>query len=221
LERQLGLEIGAVFRWVHEKQGVVFHLGEEVAAIEGEGRAERVRLESGRVLAADLVVVGLGIVPATGFLPPDARRQDHGIDVDAHLRLAEGHYAAGDVAAFPLYGTGDRIRVEHWRVAEQHGRVAALNMLGRAVNYTSVPYFWTIHYRQRLDYVGHAECWDEVIIDGDLREPKFIAFYVQAGVVKAVAGWGRDHAMAAVIPLMTERHDWTTGALCNALRVYA
>jgi NADPH-dependent 2,4-dienoyl-CoA reductase/sulfur reductase-like enzyme/nitrite reductase/ring-hydroxylating ferredoxin subunit len=185
LERQLGPEIGGAFRRLHEKQGVVFHMGDEIAAIEGNGRVERVRLESGVVLPADLVVAGLGIAPATGFLPPDALRRDHGIDVDTQLRLADGLYAAGDIAAFPLYGTADRVRVEHWRVAEQQGRLAALNMLGQAVDYTAVPYFWTIHYMKRLDYVGHAERWDEVVIDGDLHEPNFIAFYVYTGVVRA------------------------------------
>jgi NADPH-dependent 2,4-dienoyl-CoA reductase/sulfur reductase-like enzyme len=220
LERQLGPEIGGAFRRLHEKQGVVFHMGEEIAAIEGDGRLERVRLKSGVVLPADLVVAGLGITLATGFLPPGALRRDHGIDVDTQLRLADGLYAAGDIAAFPLYGTGDRIRVEHWRVAEQQGRVAALNMLGQAVDYTAVPYFWTIRYMKRLDYVGHAERWDEVVIDGDLQEPNFTAFYIYTGVVRAIAGWGRDHAMAAVIPLMTERHDWTVSELRGALSAY-
>ena len=81
--------------------------------------------------------------------------------MDASLRLADGLYAAGDIARFPLRGDGDPIRVEHWRVAEQHGRIAALNMLGEAQRYDAVPVFWTIQYLKRLDYIGHAADWDD------------------------------------------------------------
>ena len=108
--------------------------------------------------------------------------------------------------------------MEHWRVAEQHGRVAALNMLGRQAAYDAVPYFWTIHYKKRLDYVGHAEAWDETVVDGDLDKPEFTVFYVRDGQVAAVAGWARDRQMAAAIHLMTERRDWTRASLHDALQ---
>ena len=220
LERQLGSEVGGAFRRLHERQGIVFHLGQEVVALEGdEGRVKRVRLGSGAILPAELVVAGLGVVPATELLQGVPRREDKGLDVDARLRVAEGLYAAGDIAAFPLRGDGGRVRVEHWRVAQQHGRVAALNMLGGDVAYDAVPYFWTIHYRKRLDYVGHADTWDEVVIDGDLETPEFTAFYVreQDGTVRAVAGWGRNLDMAAAIGLMTNRCDWSVVELREAL----
>lgn len=216
-EKQLGAEIGNVFRRVHEQQGVVFRLGEEVAALEGDGRVQRVRLKSGGALDADLVVVGLGVKPATDILHGATLRRDGGVEVDAQLRAAEGVFAAGDIAAFPLRGDGDRVRVEHWRVAEQHGRVAALNMLGRGVAYDAVPYFWTIHYMKRLDYVGHAERWDELVVDGDLQKPEFTAFYVQNGKVAAVAGWGRDQQMAQAIACFSDRRDWTAAELRRAL----
>lgn len=216
-ERQVGPQIGNVFRRIHEQQGVVFHLGEEVAALEGNGQVQRVRLKSGAALEADLVVAGLGATPATGVLHGVALREDHGLDVDAQLRAADGLYAAGDLAAFPLRGDGERVRVEHWRVAEQHGRIAALNMLGCAVAYDAVPYFWTIHYRKRLDYVGHAASWDEVVVDGDLAKPEFTAFYVRGGTVAAVAGWGRDRQMAQAIGLMTDRRGWPVAELRRAL----
>lgn len=216
-ERQLGPEIGGVFRRVHEQQGVVFRLGDEVVALEGVGRVHQVRLKSGGVLPADLVVAGLGVSPATGPLQGLAARKDGGVDVDRCLQLMDGLYAAGDIAAFPLRGDAGRVRVEHWRVAEQHGRVAALNMLGGRVVYDAVPYFWTIHYKKRLDYVGHAETWDELVIDGDLATPDFMAFYIRDATVAAVAGWGRDRQMAHALMLMTERRRWTAADLRGAL----
>ena len=173
--------------------------------------------QGGSLLEAELVIAGLGIAPATQLLQGVAARQDGGLDVDAQLRIGDGLYAAGDIAAFPLYGDGKRIRVEHWRVAQQHGRVAALNMLGRGVPYDAVPYFWTIHFMKRLDYVGHAEQWDEVVVDGDLEKPEFLAYYVRDGQVAAIAGWDRDEQMAASIGLLTERRSWTVEELRKAL----
>lgn len=216
-EDKLGAEVGSAFQRVHEKKGVRFRLGDQVAGIEGEGRVQFVRLRSGATLPADIVIVGLGVSPNTGMAEGVERRKDGGIEVDAALRAAPGVYAAGDVAAFPLRGDGERIRVEHWRVAEQHGRVAALGMLGHEARYDAVPYFWTIHFMKRLDYVGHAESWDAVEIDGTLDEPDFMAFFVKSGQVAAVAGWGRDQPMARVIGLMTARRDWTVEGLRAAL----
>ena len=220
-ERQLGAEVGSVFRRFHERQGVRFRLGQEVARIEGDDRVRAVVLKDGTRLPADLVVAGLGVAPATGLVQGVARREDGGLATDSRLRIADGLFAAGDVAAFPLRGTGAPVRVEHWRVAEQHGRVAALNMLGQDVAFDAVPYFWTIHFMQRLDYVGHAERWDDVVMEGDTEAPSFLAYYVAEGRVAALAGWRRDRQMAAAIHLMTERRDWTQPALREALREWA
>ncbi len=140
-ERQLGPQIGNAFRRLHERKGVAFRLGQEARAIEGEGRVQRVVLNDGTILPADLIIAGLGIAPATDILHGIPRRRDGGIAVDATLRAAPNLYAAGDIAAFPHRGDGEAIRVEHWRVAQQHGRIAALNMLGGGVRYEAVPYF--------------------------------------------------------------------------------
>ncbi len=209
-EKQVGPAIGAAFRRLHEGKGVRFHMGRSVTAYEPPGR---VRLDDGTVLEADLFVAGLGVKPATGFLRGVTRRQDGGIEVDAQLRATDGLYVAGDAAAFPLRGDGPRVRVEHWRVAEQHGRLAARNMLGAAARYDAVPVFWTIQYMKRLDYVGHATEWDEVVLHGDLQTPEFIAYFVKDGRVAAAAGWDRDRDMAAVIALMEQRPDWTAAEL--------
>ncbi len=213
LDKQLGPEVGAAFAALHESRGVRFRLGANITALEGGGAVAAVMLEGGERIPADLVVIGFGVRPATGFVEGVKQREDGGLAVDAELRAADGLYAAGDIAGFPLRGDGEPIRVEHWRVAEQQGRVAALNMLGRAVRYDAVPVFWTIQYLKRLDYVGHASKWDSVVVHGDLGKPDFLAYYVADGKVAAAAGLGRDQDTAALIELFTRRRDWSVTEL--------
>ena len=111
--------------------------------------------------------------------------------------------------AFPIYGDGPLIRVEHWRVAEQQGYVAARNMIGVAEIFDAVPYFWTIQYMIRLDYVGHASGDDTLVVRGDPGKRKFIVYYLQDGLVAAAAGMDQDKDMAAIIVLMNRRRNWT------------
>ncbi len=211
--KQLGEEVGRAFVGLHERQGVAFRLGRGVASLEGDGQVSGVVLEGGERIAADLVVVGFGVKPATAYAAHLARHGDGGLVVDATLRAAPGLYAAGDIARFPHRGDGEPIRVEHWRVAEQHGRVAALNMLGRETRYDAVPVFWTIQYMKRLDYVGHAAEWDGTVLHGDLGKPEFLAYYVKDGRVAAAAGMGRDGDAAALIELFAMRRDWQAAEL--------
>lgn len=211
--KQLGEQVGQAFVGLHERQGVAFRLGREVASLEGDGQVSGVVLEGGERIAADLVVVGFGVKPATAYAEGLNRNDDGGLVVDATLRAAPGLYAAGDIARFPHRGDGEPIRVEHWRVAEQHGRVAALNMLGRDVRYDAVPFFWTIQYMKRLDYVGHAASWDSTVLHGDLGKPDFLAYYVKDGRVAAAAGLGRDKDTAALIELFARRRDWQAAEL--------
>jgi NADPH-dependent 2,4-dienoyl-CoA reductase/sulfur reductase-like enzyme len=126
---------------------------------------------------------------------------------------SDGLYAAGDIARFPLYGDGPPIRVEHWRVAQQHGRVAARNMAGEAVRFDAVPVFWTIQYLKRLDFIGHVTTWDDIVVHGNLDEPCFLAYYVKEGVVIAAAGLDRDRDTAALIDLFARRRNWTAAEL--------
>ncbi len=208
-ERQLGAVVGNVYRQIHEEKSVNFKLGEQVARLE----ANAVVLKSGESLRADLIVAGLGVKPATGLARALTRQSDHAIVVDSTLLAANNLYAAGDVAAFPLYGNGALVRVEHWRLAEQHGMLAARNMLGQNQAFSAVPYFWTIQYMVRLDYVGHASGDDQQIIRGDPGQRNFIAYYIRDGVVAAAAGMNRDQDMAAIIVLMNRRQDWSVDAL--------
>jgi len=207
-EHQLGPVVGNVFRKIHEKKGVVFRLGVRVARLAGEQTVAAVILENGDRLEADLVVAGLGVRPATDFVKLLTRKDDQALVVDPYLRVSQALYAAGDVAAFPLYGNGSLVRVEHWRVAEQQGEIAARNMLGHNERFSAVPYFWTIQYMMRLDYVGHASGDDTLVVRGNLQERKFIAYYLRDGVVAAAAGMNQDQDMAAIIALMNRRQNW-------------
>jgi NADPH-dependent 2,4-dienoyl-CoA reductase/sulfur reductase-like enzyme/nitrite reductase/ring-hydroxylating ferredoxin subunit len=206
--KQLGEQVGRAFVGLHEGHGVAFRLGRGVASLEGNGQVSGVVLEGGERIAADLVVAGFGVKPATAYAEGLNRSDDGGLLVDAALRVSPGLYAAGDIARFPHRGDGEPIRVEHWRVAEQHGRVAALNMLGRDARYDAVPFFWTIQYMKRLDYVGHAAAWDSTVLHGDLGKPEFLVYYVKDGRVAAAAGMGRDQDTAALIELFARRRDW-------------
>ncbi len=203
-QRTLGAEIGALFQRLHESHGVKFKLGASVARFEGAGKVEACVLENGERLEADLVVVGVGVKPATDFLKGVGLSNDGGVMVDEHLRAAAGLYAAGDIANFPSALTGERQRIEHWRTALQQGRIAAHNMAGKAVSYNSVPFFWTRQFDAGLLYVGHAEKWDEIIFQGDVSAQNFLAFYVKGNRVLAVAGMNRDREMAAVEGLMRD-----------------
>ena len=211
--KQLGPRIGAALMTLHRTKGVRFHLGAEMAALEGAEAVQVVRLADGQLVPADMVVVGFGVKPATATIYGLPHEDDGSLKTDSELSVAPGLYAAGDVARFPLYGTGDPVRVEHWRVAQQHGRVAALNMLGRHVRYDAPPVFWTIHYLKRLDYIGHAEAWDDIVVHGDLGKPEFLAYYVGHGRVLAAAGMDRDQDTAALVELLTLRQDWTADEL--------
>ena len=209
-EAVLGPDVGAVFQASAEEKGVRFRLGAGVDRIRQKDECLRVIVGANRN-DVDLVVMGVGVTPATGFLNGASfRRDDGGLVTDATLKVADGLYAAGDVAAFPYAPTGQRVRIEHWRLAQQHGRIAARNMLGETdptlspLPFEGVPFFWTGQFGLSLRYVGHAEDWDEVVIDGSLEDRQFLAAYVSGGEVRAVAAVGRDKDAAAVHFLMSQ-----------------
>ena len=198
----LGPEVGALFRRVHESHGVRFKLGSIVYRFEGAHNVEAVVLDSGERIETDMVVVGVGVRPVTHFLEGVTLEEDGGVVVDSRLRAAEGLWAAGDIASFPDPRAGGRLRIEHWRTAQQQGRAAARDMAGRDAAFDGVPFFWTRQFDAGLLYVGHAAAWDEIVYRGRLDAHDFLAFYVRDGRVAAVAGMNRDGEMAAAEELM-------------------
>lgn len=189
MERVFGPQMGDFVRKLHEEHGVIFHLENTVTAIEGR----RAMLRSGMSLEADLVVVGVGVKPRLGLAEHSGLTIDNGVIVNGRLETsAPGVFAAGDIARWPDPHTSSRIRVEHWVVAERQGQVAACNMLGLNEPFDAVPFFWSQHYDVPINYVGHAQQWDKLEIDGDIAAKDCLLRYQKAGRVLAVASIFRD-----------------------------
>jgi NADPH-dependent 2,4-dienoyl-CoA reductase/sulfur reductase-like enzyme/nitrite reductase/ring-hydroxylating ferredoxin subunit len=191
MERVLGPDMGDFVRGLHEEHGVIFHLGDTVVAIDGK----RATLRSGGVLEADFVVVGVGVRPRLGLAEQAGLKIDRGVAVNAFLETSvAGIYAAGDIARWPDPHSQDNVRVEHWVVAERQGQTAARNMLGQRDPFDAVPFFWSQHYDVPINYVGHAEKWDEIAIEGDIAGRDCLLKYKSKGRVLAVASIYRDLA---------------------------
>jgi NADPH-dependent 2,4-dienoyl-CoA reductase/sulfur reductase-like enzyme/nitrite reductase/ring-hydroxylating ferredoxin subunit len=190
LVRIMGEALGGAIQKLHESHGVTFHMGTKPLSID-EGF---VVLESGAKLAADLVIIGVGVRPSTALAEAAGLTTDRGVVVDEYLTTsAPGVYAAGDIARWPDARTGEKIRVEHWVVAERQGQVAARNMLGRRQRFDAVPFFWSAHYDVTISYVGHAENWDRIDVAGNVHAHDCAVAFRRGEKTLAIATMGRDH----------------------------
>lgn len=215
LERVLGATVGNFFRRLHEKNGVRFQLGVGVSALyartDAQDEVGGVELATGSRVEADLVIVGVGVSPRTQFCQGSLElERDGSIKVDQYMRVRgeEDIFAAGDIVTFPHYKTSEPVRIEHWDVAQQQGRIAGHNMAVCVAGsgsvqsstpslrpYRSVPFFFSLMFGKSVRYAGDAhQGYDEVIIHGDVEaeSPAFAAYYVRGDEVLAVATVGRD-----------------------------
>ena len=203
LERVLGPELGAFYRDVHAEHGVEWHFGNGVEELRGSQRVEEVKLADGSIVAGDLVVVGVGVIPRIELAEGAGLTIENGVVTDEFLQTsAPGVFAAGDLADawHPLFQT--RIRLEHWSSALNQGPVAAKNMLGARVAYERIPYFFSDQYDVGMEYSGYAPTWDEVVFRGDPATRAFIAFWLKDGRLAAgmnVNTWDVNDAIAAIV----------------------
>ncbi len=223
LAKVLGEEIGMLIAGIHRANGVELLAGEQVTGFDGATRLETAVTASGKRVACDFAVVGIGIIPDVRVLAGSSIAQDRGILTDELCRTsAPDVYAAGDVAnhRHPLFG---RVRVEHYNNAEKQGTAVARIMLGSADPYAYVHTFWSDQYEHKIEYVGHATTWDDFVVRGSLDEGKLVGFYLLEGLVQAAVGLDRggdpeldhDGEMAAARRLVAGRARPARGLLAD------
>uniref|UniRef100_A0A8C6SF68 Apoptosis inducing factor mitochondria associated 4 n=1 Tax=Neogobius melanostomus TaxID=47308 RepID=A0A8C6SF68_9GOBI len=222
-ERSLGPKIGQMTLQMMEEQGVKFYMKSGVSEIRGHnGKVKEVVLKDGRVLEADVVILGIGVIPNSDFL------QDSGVEIDPKKAVivnklmmtnVPGVFSAGDVTSFPLSIRGDQmVSIGHWQMSHAQGRVAALNMLNKKTEIKSVPFFWTVLLGKSIRYTGYNEGYTEIIFKGTVEERKFLAFYIKENVVVAAASLMFDPAVARLAEMMaTGQRITKTQALAEDL----
>ena len=190
LERVLGGELGKLVKNVHEQKGVAFHLNRKVTGVDEKS----VILDDGSRMDADIVVAGIGVRPNLRLAESAGLTLDNGLAVDEFLETsAKDVFAAGDVARWPDAYSDQRLRVEHWVVAERQGQVVARNMLGARDRFDDIPFFWSAHYdKLSIRYVGHADRWDETKVEGDVTKMDCAVSYFVGGKRRAMATINRD-----------------------------
>ncbi len=217
-EKVFGKRLGKQIQQWHEEAGIQFHLGQSVNQIDGQAAAEELILDDESRLPTDLVIMGVGVHPATSFLPAELTESDGSLKTDQYLQVKHNIYAAGDIACYP--DGSDYQRIEHWKVACQQGRVAGMNMAGAQQAFRAVPFFWSAQQDKILGYVGHTEGFDETILEGAIDGDSFLMHYVKDGSIQATVSLFRDEELCAVQELMYENRmpspqevkngvDWT------------
>ncbi|XP_041078581.1 apoptosis-inducing factor 3-like isoform X2 [Polyodon spathula] len=201
--KALGEKVGRAIMKMFDNNRIKFYMLNEVSELRGQqGKLKEVVLNSGKVLRADVCIIGAGVSPATSFLKHSGISMDSKGFVPVSKTMQSnvpGVFAAGDVVTFPLaLRSNKRVNVPHWQMAHMQGRIAALNMLGQATEINTVPYFWTAMFGKSIRYAGHGEGFDSVIIQGDLDELKFVAFYTKSEEVIAVASMNYDPIVSKV-----------------------
>jgi apoptosis-inducing factor 3 len=205
LSRVLGEEVGGMVQAQHEDAGTKFVFGANTKEIAGDEFPTHVVLDDDRKIECDAIVVGAGAVPATDYLKSDSKiamTERGGVIVNEFLQESNtGIYAAGDIANIPVPPTGERGRIEHWDVAQQQGRTAALNMLGKKVKYTTTPYFWTAQFGS-IRYCGYVRNYSDIIYHGKPSDGKFAAYYIKDDRIAAVSSFGMDPVVSACAELL-------------------
>jgi NADPH-dependent 2,4-dienoyl-CoA reductase/sulfur reductase-like enzyme/nitrite reductase/ring-hydroxylating ferredoxin subunit len=202
MQKCFGDEIGKMLQTLHEERGVDFELDTGIDHFDGNGVARSAVLTNGKRIDADVVLVAIGSVPATQFIGGLPRNEDASLSVDRYLRVEGNCFAAGDVVRFIDWRNELPVRIEHWRTAQQQGRCAAHNMMGKNIEYTAVPFFWTHQAKVSIQYVGCIDRWDEIIFHGRPGDYTFTAFYVRDGRLLGAAGMNQNVKMAALAELM-------------------
>jgi 3-phenylpropionate/trans-cinnamate dioxygenase ferredoxin reductase subunit len=216
LERALGARMGMVCADLHRDHGVDLRLGVGVDGLVGTDRVEGVRLANGEVIDAEVVVVGIGVVPTTGWIDGSGLTVDNGVVVDSTLEAAPGVVAAGDIARYPSRRFGEVLRIEHWENAVQMGAAAAKRLLvaehADAETYDPVPYFWSDQYDRKIQLVGRSGADDDVeVVHGSTDERRFVALYGRKGRVVGVLGMNRARHVMQLKALVDEGVSWDDG----------
>ena len=199
--KRFGDDVAGAIKAHHEANGIRFVEG-KVSSFTGTGTVDSVHLEDGTVLKADLVLIGAGAEPETDVISGVTKREDGGVVVGADLAIAPGVWIAGDIAAFPEIRARATARIEHWRLAEQHGIHAARGMLGQSGDFTAAPFFWSNQGDKRVDYAGYAPEWDEIVTVGTPASLDFIAYYVKDGRALAACAVGKNSELISYLNLL-------------------
>ena len=212
LQRVLGDAMGTVFAEIHRDHGVDLRLNTGVDGFDddGHGRLTGVRLPDGSTVSADIAVVGVGVIPNTGWLEGSGLTVDNGLVCDETCLAAPVIVAAGDVARWPNTRFGEVMRVEHWENAQDQGAHAARRLLGHVEPYTPVPWFWSDQYDRKLQLAGRSSADDEVqVVDGSIDERRFVAIYGRAGRLVGVLGMNRPRVVMEYRQLIADGASWS------------